>query len=140
MSFEQSSALTGPFDQQVTFLYTADLRATADFYEHVLGLPLVLDQGACRIYRVATDAYLGFCRQAADADRQAQPAGVILTLVTDEVDDWYERLRAQGVSFEKTPALNPKFSIYHCFLRDPNGYLIEIQRFLDPAWPRPRVG
>ena len=24
--------------------------------------------------------------------------------------------------------------IYHCFLRDPNGYLIEIQRFLNPAW------
>jgi hypothetical protein len=30
-------------------------------------------------------------------------------------------------------------NIYHCFLRDPNGYLIEIQRFLDPAWPRPTL-
>jgi len=23
---------------------------------------------------------------------------------------------------------------FYCFLRDPNGYLIEIQRFEDPRW------
>ena len=128
--------MTGPFDQQVTFLYTADLLATADFYENVLGLPLVLDQGTCRIYCVATNAFIGFCRQG-DAARRSEPAGAIVTLVTDEVDQWYERLRAQGVAFEHAPALNPQYNIYHCFLRDPNGYLIEIQRFLDPAWPQP---
>jgi catechol 2,3-dioxygenase-like lactoylglutathione lyase family enzyme len=127
---------TGPFDQQVTFLYTADLPATARFYESVLGLPLALDQGACRIYRVATDAFVGFCRQSG-GDRRPQPSGVIVTLVADDVDEWYERLRKRGVAFEKAPALNPEYNIYHCFLRDPNGYLIEIQRFLDPAWPRP---
>jgi catechol 2,3-dioxygenase-like lactoylglutathione lyase family enzyme len=29
-------------DQQITFLYTRDLAATARFYEHVLGLTLAL--------------------------------------------------------------------------------------------------
>jgi catechol 2,3-dioxygenase-like lactoylglutathione lyase family enzyme len=128
--------LTGPFDQQVTFLYTADLAATADFYENRLGLPLVLDQSACRIYRVAHNAFVGFCSHSS-AGSAASPTGVVLTLVTDDVDRWYERLQAQGVEFEKTPALNQEFNIYHCFLRDPNGYLLEIQRFLDPAWPHP---
>ena len=128
--------MTDPFDQQVTFLYTADLRATADFYEHTLGLPLVLDQGGCRIYGVAGNAFVGFCRHSSAGERD-DTSGVVLTLVTDEVDRWYERLREQGVVFEKPPALNPTYNIYHCFLRDPNGYLIEIQRFLDPDWPRP---
>lgn len=122
------------FDQQVTFLYTRDLTATARFYEDGLGLGLVLDQGACRIYRVSGDAFLGFC-QADDAPEQ--PAGIIVTLVADDVDSWYARLQEQGVAFEKPPALNPTYNIYHCFLRDPNGYLLEIQRFQDPAWPRP---
>ncbi len=122
------------FDQLVTFLYTADLVQTAAFYEQTLGLPLVLDQGACRIYRVRGDAFLGFCTRD-DAPRN--PQGVILTLVSQDVDGWYERLRSQGAAFEKPPAHNPKFNIYHCFLRDPNGYLIEIQTFLDPAWPAP---
>jgi catechol 2,3-dioxygenase-like lactoylglutathione lyase family enzyme len=119
------------FDSQITFCYTPDLEAAAQFYEDVLGLPLALDQGACRIYRVAKCAYLGFCTRA-DAPR---PDGIILTLVTDDVDGWHARLVQRGVEFEKPPALNEKFNIYHCFLRDPAGYLIEIQRFEDPRWP-----
>jgi catechol 2,3-dioxygenase-like lactoylglutathione lyase family enzyme len=127
-----------PIDQQVTFLYTHDLEKTAVFYEEILQLPLVLDQGSCRIYRVSGDAFLGFCRHG---DAPAEPVAVsdrrtvIVTLVTAEVDAWYEHLKEQGITFEKPPAHNPAYNIYHCFLRDPNGYLLEIQQFLDPAWP-----
>lgn len=122
--------MTAPFDQYVTFLYTSDLATTALFYESMLELPLALDQVSCRIYRVSADGFLGFC-----ARQGAQPTGVIMTFVTQDVDGWYARLRAQGIVFEKAPAFNPDYNIYHCFLRDPNGYLLEIQRFLDPAWP-----
>lgn len=122
-----------PFDQQVTFLYTRDLGATARFYEQMLGLGLVLDQGTCRIYRISTDGFLGFCQRV---EALEHPAGVIVTLVTEDVDGWHARLAARGVSFEKAPAFNPDYNIYHCFLRDPNGYLLEIQSFRDPAWPR----
>ena len=114
-----------PFDQQITFLYTDDLSATAHFYEETLCLPLALDQGDCRIYQVSRDGLLGFCRRTGGA----QPAGIILTLVTQDVDGWYARLAQRGVAFDSPPALNPKYNIYHCFLRDPNGYLLEIQRF-----------
>lgn len=118
--------------QQVTFLYTRDLAATARFYEDVMGLTLALDQGDCRIYRVSHDGYLGFCQRK---EAPEQPVGIILTIATPEVDEWYRYLSKQGVDFEKPPTLNPKYNIYHCFLRDPNGYLIEIQRFLSSSWP-----
>ena len=117
-------------DSQITFLYTADLEATAEFYENTMGLELWLDQGTCRIYQVSKDGYLGFCERA---DAQVDHPDVIYTIVTPEsadVDEWYEYLKAKGVKFEKEPAENPKYKIYHCFLRDPNGYLIEIQKFL----------
>jgi catechol 2,3-dioxygenase-like lactoylglutathione lyase family enzyme len=119
-----------PIGQQITFLYTQDLAATARFYEEVVGLELKLDQGSCRIYKVSQDGYIGFCQRSDVPDGTSDR--VILTLVTPEVDGWYEYLRAQGVAFEKPPATNPKYDIYHCFLRDPNGYLVEIQRFLHP--------
>lgn len=121
-----------PFDAAITFCYTNRFEETVAFYEQVLGLPLALDQGTCRIYRVADGGYLGFCNR----DDAPQPDGIILTLVTDDVDGWYRRLSGLGVSFEKTPQHNPAYHIYHCFLRDPNGYLIEIQRFEDPGWPK----
>lgn len=116
------------FDYPLTFLYTRDLAATAHFYEEVLALPLVRDQGTCRIYSVGR-GYVGFCTRA---DAPTQPQGVILTLVTDDVDGWFRRLQAADVTVEKAPAQNPTYDIYHCFLRDPNGYLLEIQRFNDP--------
>lgn len=117
-----------PIEQQITFLYTRDLEATARFYEEVMGLPLSRDQGDCRIYQVSSDGYVGFCLRASVPEA---PIGVIFTIITPDVDGWYAMLVEKGVAFEKPPAENPKYNIYHCFLRDPNGYLIEIQRFLD---------
>lgn len=128
-------------DQQVTFLYCGDLDAVDDFYRDVLGLPLVLDQGACRIYRTGRDSFVGFCRSTENMG--SQPAtGVILTLVVGdraEVDRWHDYLQHRGAngSIERPPVLNTRFNIYHLFLRDPAGYLVEIQAFLDTAWPRP---
>jgi catechol 2,3-dioxygenase-like lactoylglutathione lyase family enzyme len=120
-----------PIEQQITFLYTRDLATTAHFYEQILGLPLILDQETCRIYRVSSSGYLGFCQRS---DALQQPDDIIVTLITPEVDQWYSHLSEQGVEFEQPPVFNPRYDIYHCFLRDPNGYLLEIQRFLDPSW------
>jgi len=41
-----------PIAEQITFLYTRDIAASARFYEEVLGLELALDQGGCRIYHM----------------------------------------------------------------------------------------
>jgi catechol 2,3-dioxygenase-like lactoylglutathione lyase family enzyme len=81
---------------------------------------------------VGRDAFVGFCRR----ENPPATAGVILTLVTHDVDGWHRHLSKRGVPFEKAPAYNPTYDIYHCFLRDPNGYLLEIQAFRDPRWPQ----
>ena len=125
--------------QQVTFLHTDDLAETAVFYEQILGLERVLDQGVCLIFATGGDAFLGFCEGAGSrlgADKTAVP--VILTLVSEAVDQWYDYLCEHNVRVEKPPTLNEKFNIYHLFLRDPNNYLLEIQTFLDPLWPKPK--
>ena len=118
------------FDSFITFLPTRDLVQTARFYEEVLRLRLTLDQTQCRIYRVAEGGFLGFCLK----DEVTPQDGVILTLVTEEVDHWQALLTEHEVLIEKGPVFNPDFQIYQMFLRDPNGYLIEIQRFEDPRW------
>ena len=120
-----------PFESAVGFYYTRDLCRTATFWEQVVGLPLVLDQGTCRIYRVSQDGFIGFCERS----ESVNTSGVIITLVTPDVDGAVDGLRRRGLTFEKEPAFNHKYNIYHAFFRDPNGYLIEIQRFEDPAWP-----
>ncbi len=121
-------------DQQITFLKTRDLEGTAHFYGEVLDLPLKLDQGTCRIYQVSRDAYLGFCQQkeSSEGGTDSDTGSIVVTLVCQDVDGWYEHLRRQGLVLERPPTVNPAYDIYHFFFRDPNGYLVEIQRFLHP--------
>jgi len=124
------------FDQQVTFLYASNLTESSRFYQDVLGLELVLDQGPCHIFRVAGEAFLGVCQ--CSAERPSSPEGVIVTFVSDDVDGWYEKLVSKGVKMEAPPALSERFNVYHMFLHDLDGYKLEIQQFRDPAWPAPR--
>ena len=77
-----------PIDSQITFVTVSDLDASGEFYGGVLGLDLVLDQGTCRIYRTTATSYLGICTHREDVS----PQGVILTLVSDDVDGWYREL------------------------------------------------
>ena len=121
--------MPAPMTQQITFLDTRDLARTADFYERILGLRLARDQGTCRIYHLTGSAYLGFCERP---ETPPAPPQIVLTLVTEEVDTWCTHLRRHGGEFVKEPADNPPYRIYNAFVRDPNGYLLEIQRFWEP--------
>ena len=120
-------------DALVTFLYVDDLARSDRFYREQLGLALVTDQGACRIYEVAAGGYLGVCSHAGPAS----PEGVIVTLVRDDVEGYCAELAERGVDFEKPVAHNERFGITHAFLRDPDGHLVEVQRFDDPGWNEP---
>lgn len=114
------------FASQITFVYVADLDRASGFYDGVLGLELARDQGACRIYHVAGEAYLGICDH-----RPSEPGGIILTLVDDDVDGWARRLRDAGHDVDG-PHHSDRFGIHHLFVRDPDGHLVEIQRFDQP--------
>lgn len=118
-------------EQQITFIYVRDLEVSARFYRDTLGLELVLDQGSCQIFRTAGRGMLGIC---ARQGKEPQTESVILTLVTAEVGAWYQCLKEDGVRIPEPPVHNPDFQIEHFFFRDPDGYLVEIQRFLDPRW------
>lgn len=112
----------------IVFLPARDLAATRDFYARDLGLALVRDQGACLIFGAPSGGHVGFC-QRDEGPPPPNDEGVIVTVVTAEVDDVYRRLRRLGVETENPPSRNEKFGIYHFFARDPDGYRVEVQSF-----------
>jgi len=115
----------------ITFLKTKDLLETSEFYEQVMKFEFVLDQVKCRIFKVCDNCYLGFCL----TDGITGSEEVIYTFEIDDVDGFYSYLESQQVEVEVRPRLNRDYNIYQMFFRDPNGYLLEVQRFLDPQWP-----
>ncbi len=116
-------------DQQITFLHAQDMQKTRVFYEGLLGLKMARDQATCLIFQTTDSAFLGFCEHIEPIEPGRR---VILTLVTDFVDEWYDDLNKHGAIIKNPPAANLDYQIYHFFLEDPNGYWIEIQQFGQP--------
>lgn len=113
----------------IAFYPCHDLAATTDFYTRDVGLALARDQKSCVIFKVASEAYVGFCQHEGEIPYHE---GVIITLLTEEVDEVYQRLLRLNVETEGKPKQNDSFGIYHFFARDPDGYRLELQRFSEP--------
>lgn len=116
------------FNEFITFLGTNDLTATSNFYKNMLGLTLYKDQGVCLIFNINSKSKIGFCEHMQVIHAEKSP---ILTLVTEDVNETYNRLVKKGCDISEKPKINENFKIYHFFFKDPNGYTIEIQKFLD---------
>lgn len=114
------------YSDSLIFLFVTDLDRSSAFYES-LGLSVLIDQGSCRILGEGDALMVGLC-----GDRAPSPDGVIFTLVTDRVEAVCSELAERGITFEQSPRYSSEYQITHAFLRDPDGYLVEIQRF-EPA-------
>ena len=120
-------AITG----QISWVYTERLAPCVAFYRDALGLEVVLDAGAAMIFATSEGARIGVCETF--EDRVVESKGGMITLLVDgvaAVDAWFARLEAAGVDLQGAPATLERFGIYSFFVRDPNGYLIEVQCFL----------
>jgi catechol 2,3-dioxygenase-like lactoylglutathione lyase family enzyme len=117
----------------ITFLYYRDLTAAAAFYEDIMGLALVIDQGWSKIYRLCGSAHVGLVDEARGMHRAADAKPVQLCLRVSDVDEWYayaHRLRLPNLShrFE-----NHELGIRAFVFEDPEGYQIEIQQATRPG-------
>ncbi|MCP4419639.1 MAG: VOC family protein, partial [Chloroflexi bacterium] len=117
---------------QITFLYYRDLVAAQQFYEEILGLEIVEDQGWAKIYRVNGTAFVGLVDEA-HGSLKAQPENaVMITFVVDDVRGWYDHLRENGVTIRQEYGRFDSIQIECFFAQDPGGYELEFQRFLKP--------
>jgi len=115
---------------QITFLPSGNLSLSRAFYTEILGLEVTVDQGSCLIFGVTDSSFVAVCERG----EARSTTGVIVTFVTDDVDAWCERILAAGGRIDSGPEHSDRYGIYHVFLSDPDGNLIEIQTFDDPAW------
>ena len=117
---------------QITFLYYQNLAAAQQFYEGILGLEKVEDQGWAKIYRVSGTAFVGLVDEA-HGSLKAQPENaVMLTLVVDDVPGWYAYLRENKVKIRQEYGRSETIQIEYFFAEDPGGYVLEFECFLKP--------
>ena len=92
------------------------------------------DQGWAQIFRVGGgNAFLGIVDEAHGSLRAQPENAVMLTLVVEDVAGWHQRALAYGIPVRRPPARADDIQIDYCFLIDPGGYVVEMQRFLNPG-------
>ncbi|MEM6373930.1 MAG: VOC family protein [Pseudomonadota bacterium] len=122
-----------PNELAITFLYYRDLQGAMSFYETVLGLPLVIDQGWCKIYRICPGAHVGLVDEAKGMNKWAATKPVQLCIRVADVDAWYAYARAQALDALSDLFVNDEIGIRAFVFNDPEGYQIEIQSATRPG-------
>ena len=125
-------ASVNPPYASITFLTYEDLSDGERFYGETLGLDLIEDQGWAKVYRISDTANVGLVSARRRPAPEIPGAGVLLSIVVDDVDAWYEKLRTcSQIEIDNPPAMVEKLPVYSFFLTDPGGYRVEIQAFTD---------
>lgn len=109
------------------FYGTDDLETTVKFYRDVMGFEIARDQKTCMVFKMCEGGYLGFCQHM---EKVQNPQSVMISVLTDDVDGVSAHLEKHGYEAWKKPNVYEKFNIYQAFHTDPNGYTLEIMKFL----------
>jgi len=117
----------------ITWLYYKDLPQAMSFYEKVIGLEQVVDQGWSKIYKIRKGAYVGLVDESKGYHRASEAKPVILCLNVHDADAWWSRLKEKGVKLEEQPEESERLRIKVFMFKDPEGYVIEIQESLPGA-------
>ena len=111
----------------ITFFYYKDQPAAMRFYEDVLGLTLAIDQGWCKIYRIAAGAHVGLVDEARGMNKWQLKKPVQLCIRVPDVDAWYQWCAQCKVDALSDMFENAALGIRAFVFTDPEGYQVEIQ-------------
>ncbi len=117
----------------VLWLYYRDVAPMQEFYERLLGVDLLVDQGWAKVYQASGTGFLGLVDGSRGLHEATDQKGVTVSFFTDDVDGWFERVRALPVEL-RTPEVTGESGRVRVFVAyDAEGYFLEWDTFLPVA-------
>jgi catechol 2,3-dioxygenase-like lactoylglutathione lyase family enzyme len=115
----------------IIWLYYEDLEPAREFYESVLGLELLVDEGFDVIFRSSPTAFIGLVGPTSGLHLHTPKSALNLGFFTKEVNDWYRYLSGKQVEMRE-PLDEIEEGLVHAFVCfDVGGYFLEFDKFLD---------
>lgn len=120
------------FNETYVMLYYSDLEAPRRFYGDILGMEAVYGDDWNTLYRILPGAHVGIIREGKGAWHPVQKENsVMLSLVVDDVDDWYKKIRDGGeVIILKHIYRHESAPIRAFLVQDPGGYTVELFQWI----------
>ncbi len=121
--------------ESIVMFYYKDISKISGFYEDTLGLKATLVDDWVRIYRITPTSSVGIVQEGPGGFHKANSDGdsaVMLSIVSTDVDAWYDRLKTVGdITFESEISNHESAPIRAFLVRDPGGYTIEFFQWLN---------
>ena len=112
------------------FLTVKDQEMSMDFYVRVLGGKMIKRKDPCYIKLVnSPDKPEVVLEAPADLNRVSS----FLNLRVADIWACYQQWRAKGAVFLTEPLANPDGWEWRCYMRDPDGYIIEVGQYTQLA-------
>ncbi|HSM07296.1 MAG TPA: VOC family protein [Longimicrobiales bacterium] len=115
----------------VLWLYYRDLPAMERFWEDLLGVYLLVDQGWAKVYPASRTGFIGLVDGERGLHQASEDKSVTVSFFTRDVDAWRERTERLGLD-ARTPepgTESGRVSTWVAF--DPEGYFLEWDTFLE---------
>ena len=115
----------------VVFFYYDDIEQAATFYSGLLELEITMDTEWVKIFQITPTSSVGLVKNGRGFHQVAEDKPSMLSMVTDDVDAWYERLQSAGTVILKAlpphtaPESGDAAPIRGFIARDPGGYTVE---------------
>ena len=135
LSIEQASDKTVPeglnFHSTITWLYYKDVLAMENYFQNVLGLQLVADQGWTKIYQVSQTGFLAIVDERRGMHQSTEKKAVNVGFILDDLTGWFDYVSQNKVMplHEEELGIGPE-TRYKAFVGYcPEGYYLEFDRF-----------
>lgn len=106
----------------VTNIHSDHISMAKSFYQDVLGLDLLMDQGWITTYGLDQEMKVQISIASQGGSDTSTPD---LSIEVDDVDTAYERMKEAGFRIEYGPANEP-WGVRRFYVRDPFGKLVNI--------------
>lgn len=118
------------YSSTITFLYYSDYDKAKMFYEEVLKLEMVMDQGFATVYKINDSSFVGCVKKNDGSIDSSNKGGALISLTVDNVDERYLEFKEYDLPFISELKVIESIPLKSFFFKDYEGYDFEIQQFI----------
>jgi catechol 2,3-dioxygenase-like lactoylglutathione lyase family enzyme len=130
-TFSEGVAAGLGFYGAVTWTYYQDMQEAEKFYEEIMGLRLIVDQGWAKVYQVSETGYIGLVDERRGMHTFSETKAVNISFLVEDVEGWFDYVRTKNAFPLRQDSLEigpeGKFKGFVGF--DPGGYYLEFDQF-----------
>jgi catechol 2,3-dioxygenase-like lactoylglutathione lyase family enzyme len=115
----------------VTWTYYQDMLEAEKFYEEIMGLRLIVDQGWTKVYQVSETGYIGLVDERRGMHTFSESKAVNVSFLLGDVSGWFDYVK-KNRSFplrQDSLEIGPEGKYKGFVGFDPGGYFLEFDQF-----------